>query len=116
MNLIDFLPTKTVAAILVSKYYDNVNFVARVLHWPSFQLQNDNFWTNILAGVEPPASQQAIVMAVMFSAIASMNDEEIASLFSQSKRLVLTSFQKGTEICLSKAQFLRTTKIETMQA
>ena len=115
-TLVDFLPTKDVSDLLTRKYHENVHFVARVFHWPSFQLQYENFWHNVLAGVEPPASQQAVVMAVLFSAVASMPEDELIGIFGGNKRAILSNFQKGTEFGLSKAQFLRTTKVETMQA
>ena len=115
-GLIDYLPTKEVADMLVTTYYENVHFLARVVHWPSFQLQYDNFWISVLSGLEPPASQQAIVLAVMFSAVASMLDSDLTAIFARPKSTILGNFQKGTEMALSKAQVLRTTKIETVQA
>ena len=114
--LMDFLPSKLAADTLIDQYRKNVHFIARVVHWPSFQVQYDNFWTNVLMGIEPTASLQAIVFAVMFSAVASMTDMEIAASFSRPKKQVLTNFQTGVEVALGKAHFLRTTKIETMQA
>jgi hypothetical protein len=115
-NLIDYLPTKEVADALTEKYRENVHYVARVLHWPSFQLLYDNFWTTALAGYEPQASAQAVVLSILFSAVASMDDIDVHRLLGRPKKTVQTNFQKGAEICLSKAQFLRTTKVETLQA
>ena len=114
--LMDFLPSKTAADTLIDQYRRSVHYIARVVHWPSFQVQYDNFWTNVLMGIEPTASLQAIVFAIMFSAVASMTDMEIAANFSRPKKQVLTNFQTGVEVALGKAHFLRTTKIETMQA
>lgn len=115
-NLIDFLPTKDVADSLVAKYYENVHFLCRVLHWPQFQLLYDNFWTTVLAGYEPQASGQAVVLSVLFSAAASMPDNEVTAIFGRPFKVVLNNFQKGAEVSLSRAQFLRTTKMETLQA
>ncbi|KAL2441145.1 hypothetical protein ABEF95_012812 [Exophiala dermatitidis] len=115
-SLINFLPTKTAADQLVRNYYDNVHFLARVVHWPSFQLQYDNFWTSVLAGIEPPPWQQSIVLSILFAAVASMAEEEVTAIFAQPKSVILGSFQTGTEVALSKAQFLRATKLETLQA
>lgn len=112
----DFLPSKMAADTLIEQYRKNVHFIARVVHWPSFQVQYDNFWTNVLMGIEPVASLQSIVFAVMFSAVASMSDMDIAASFSRPKKQVLMNFQTGVEVALGKAHFLRTTKIETVQA
>jgi hypothetical protein len=115
-NLMDFLPSKVAADSLLDQYLKSVHYVYRVVHWPSFQVQYDNFWTNVLLGIEPAASVQALVFAVMFSAVASMDDLDVVSSFSRPKRAVLTNFQTGTEVALCKAHFLRSTKIEVIQA
>ncbi|EXJ89516.1 hypothetical protein A1O3_02583 [Capronia epimyces CBS 606.96] len=115
-SLINFLPAKAAADSLVRTYLENVHFIARVVHWPSFQLHYDNFWTSVLAGLEPPAWQQAIVLSILFAAVASMADEDVVSIFARSKNVILGNFQTGTEVALSKAQFLRATKLETLQA
>lgn len=115
-SLINFLPAKATADSLVRTYFDNVHFIARVVHWPTFQLHYDNFWTSVLAGLEPPAWQQAVVLSILFAAVASMAEEDVAAIFARSKAVILAIFQTGTEVALSKAQFLRTTKIETLQA
>ena len=115
-NLVEYLPTKEVADMLITTYHENVHFLARVVHWPSFQLQYDNFWISILSGLEPPPSQQAIVLAIMFNAVASMEEEALTAIFGRPKSKVIANFQQGTEVALSKAQVLRTTKIETVQA
>ena len=112
----DFLPSKLAADTLVDRYLQSVHCIARVIHWPSFQVQYENFWANVLMGIEPTASLQALIFAVMFSAVASMNENEIAATFSRPRRAVLTNFQTGTEVALGKAHFLRTTKMETLQA
>ena len=115
-SLLNFLPAKSAADALVRNYYDNVHFIARVVHWPSFQLHYDNFWTSVLAGLEPPAWQQALVLAILFSAVASMAEGDVTMIFARPKSTVLGNFQTGTEVALSKAQFLRATKLETLQA
>ncbi|EXJ64160.1 hypothetical protein A1O7_00496 [Cladophialophora yegresii CBS 114405] len=115
-SLLNFLPAKAAADILVRNYFENVHFIARVVHWPSFQLHYDNFWTSVLAGLEPPAWQQSLVLAVLFSAVASMAEQDVIAIFARPQSTILGNFQTGTEVALSKAQFLRATKLETLQA
>lgn len=67
-------------------------------------------------GIEPVGSLQAIVFAALFSGAVSMSDEQIYGSFTVEKREVVEHFQQGTEIALSRAHLLRTTKVETMQA
>src|SRR3989440_4351003 len=115
-NLMDFLPSKVAADSLMEQYLKSVHYINRVVHWPSFQVVYDNFWTNVLLGIEPAAFVQALVFSIMFSAVASMDDTDIAASFSRPKRAVLMNFQTGTEVALCKAHFLRSTKIEVIQA
>src|SRR5882757_9182589 len=115
-SLINFLPAKAAADLLVRNYFENVHFIARVVHWPSFQLHYDNFWTSVLAGLEPPAWQQSIVFSILFSAVASMPEQDVSAIFARPKSTIVANFQTGTEVALSKAQFLRATKLETLQA
>lgn len=115
-SIIDFLPTRTAADLLVKRYHINCHFVARVVHWPTFQNQYSAFWNSINAAVEPPAYLQAIVFSVFFQAVASMSNSEIDSVFGQTHRQVLQTFQLATETSLAKAHVLRTSKFETLQA
>ncbi|RMZ83059.1 hypothetical protein DV738_g1337, partial [Chaetothyriales sp. CBS 135597] len=115
-DLIDFLPSKDVSDTLVNIYYQNVHFLARVVHWPSFQVQYERYWTTVLAGMQAPPSRQALVFSILFAAVASMSESDVAGIFARPKSPVQAHFRQAVEIALSKAQFLRTTKIETMQA
>ncbi len=56
------------------------------------------------------------MFAVMFSAVVSMNENVITTLFSVPKRNLMARFQTATEVALGKANFLRTTRLETLQA
>lgn len=115
-SVFKFLPPRPKADRLIKQYHHAVHFIARVVHWPSFETQYDKFWTNITQGNEPPGSLQAVVFAVLLSAVVSMNTNDITTLFSAPKSVVMASFQMATELALGKANFLRTTKLETLQA
>lgn len=115
-SIVEFLPTKAAADLLLKRYYNNCHFIAKTVHWPTFQLQYQNFWTLILAGIEPPPAIQALVFAVCFSAVATMSHSEVDTVFQQSLKQVMTNFQQATEMALAKAHVLRTTKFDTLQA
>ena len=67
-------------------------------------------------GIEPQGSLQALVFAAMFSGVVSMPDDLIMRDFAVPKKDLVDNFQQGTETALSRANLLRTTKVETMQA
>ena len=67
-------------------------------------------------GVEPPNSLQAVVFAAMFSGVVSMPEDVILMEFGVGKRSLVENFQVGTETALGRANFIRTAKVETLQA
>jgi len=52
----------------------------------------------------------------MFSGVVSMDEAIIERDFGVSKASLIENFRLGTETALGRANFLRTTKIETLQA
>ena len=52
----------------------------------------------------------------MFSAVVSMSEDAILMEFGVSKKDLVDNFQMGTETALGRANMIRTTKIETLQA
>jgi len=68
------------------------------------------------ANYEPRASIQAVVFAAWFSAAVSMDEAEAERMCKVQKAKLVENMKIGTEAALSKANFLRTTRMETMQA
>lgn len=67
-------------------------------------------------GVEPTGSLQAVVFAALFSGVVSMSDNAVLMAFGTSKKDLVDNFQMGTETALGRANVIRTTKVETLQA
>jgi len=110
------LPSKPVADKLLGQYWEAAHYIARILHRPSFERQYSRFWDQLSSGIEPPTSFQALLLATILTAAISMSDEDVMRSFSISKPELINNFRQGTEAALSKAHFLRTTKLETLQA
>ncbi|RWA10889.1 hypothetical protein EKO27_g4204 [Xylaria grammica] len=116
-NLLQFLPYRPVADHLMAQYFRAVHPIAPCSHRPSMEAAYATFWEEITAGFEPRPSTQAIIFATMFSGIISMNEDVVFhELGGYSKANWVASLKMGTETALSKANFLRTTRVETMQA
>jgi len=115
-SLIDFLPSKQAADRLLHQYWYAVHPIARCVHRPSFQRRYNLFWDEVTIGIEPVGSLQAVVFAAMFSGVVSMPDEKIMQDFGVAKKDLVDNFQQGTETALVRANLLRTTRTETMQA
>lgn len=115
-SLIDFLPSRTVADRLLDQYCACVHPMCRLVHRPSFERRYHTFWDDVQMGIEPANSLQAVVFAAMFSGVVSMPEEAILLEFGVSKKDLVDNFQMGTETALGRANIIRTTKIETLQA
>ncbi|KAI9795791.1 MAG: hypothetical protein M1833_006812 [Piccolia ochrophora] len=115
-SLMDFLPSKSAADRLVDQYFLAVHPLARTVHKPSFELSYESFWTKVTVGIEPAASTQAVFFAAMFSGAVSMSEETILRDFGVGKQNLVDNFRLGAETALLKANFLRSTKVETLQA
>lgn len=68
------------------------------------------------AGYEPQSSAQAVVFASWFSAAISMDEHVIHRELGFTKANLVDRMKVATELALSKADFLRTTKLQTLQA
>ena len=86
------------------------------MHRPSFQRRYDTFWEDVRLGIEPASSLQAVVFAALFSGVVSIPENGILMEFGVSKKDLVDNFQMGTETALGRANIIRTTKIETLQA
>ncbi|EFQ99096.1 hypothetical protein MGYG_02110 [Nannizzia gypsea CBS 118893] len=115
-SLADFLPTRTASDRLLEQYWVSVDPVAKILHRPTFERQYREFWSDVSKSLEPPYSLQAVVFAVLFTAVASMQEHLVLSTFGVAQKKLIENFQLGTEMALGKAHFLKTTKTQTLQA
>ena len=115
-SLIDFLPSRQAADKLIKQYFECVHPICQLVHRPTFEREYDTFWDEVNLGIEPPHSVQTIVFAALFSGVVSMDDPIIIREFGVSKASLIDNFKLGTETALSRANFLRTTKIEVLQS
>ncbi|KAI9834992.1 MAG: hypothetical protein M1819_002715 [Sarea resinae] len=115
-SLLDFLPPKESADRLIQQYWDAVHCIARIVHRPSFERQYETFWVEVSMGIEPANSLQALVFAAMFSGLVSMPYDLVFRNFGSEKSDLVDNFRAGTETALARANFLRSSKVETLQA
>ncbi|KAJ5534084.1 hypothetical protein N7527_000338 [Penicillium freii] len=111
-----YLPPRSAADKLMECYWDAVHPVSRVVHRPSFVQRYETLWETIENGYPVPPSLAAIVYSMLFSASVAMSEEQISELFQTSKQYLKDSLQLGTELALGRANLLRASKIETLQA
>ena len=115
-TLVDFLPSRLAADRLLKQYWEAVHPIAKVLHRPTFEKQYAEFWSDISKDVEPVPSLQALVFAVLFAASSSIPEHVALGTFGIPQRKLIENFQVATEMGLGKANFLKTSKLQTLQA
>ncbi|KAI2614666.1 uncharacterized protein GGS25DRAFT_517513 [Hypoxylon fragiforme] len=116
-SILQFLPYKAAADQLMNQYFISVHPIAPCAHRPTLEATYASFWEEINAGFEPRPSMQALIFGAMFSGAISMDEAVVPpELGGFSKANWVASLKMGTESALSKANLLRTTKVETMQA
>lgn len=116
ISLLSHLPSKALVDKLIAHYWIAVHLIAKCVHRPRFERHYQKFWVDVSAGVEPRNSFQAVLFAALLSAIVSMPEDKVLTEFGVDKQSLVDNFREGTEAALSRANFLRTTKLETLQA
>ncbi|KAK3300410.1 uncharacterized protein B0H64DRAFT_470510 [Chaetomium fimeti] len=114
-TLLSLLPPIELGHRLMRRYLDAVHPIARCVHLTSFEGMYTSFWEEVRQGIEPRTSVQAVVFAAWFSAAVSVDDSFCRDHDCSKAQLVL-HMKIGTETALSKANFLSTTRFETLQA
>jgi hypothetical protein len=115
-SLMSHLPSKPLVDKLIAHYWEAVHVIAKTVHRPSFARSYEKFWASIGAGVEPRASFQAVVFAALLSSVISMSEFKVLQELGVDKQSLVDNFRRGTEAALARANFLRATKLETLQA
>ncbi|KXJ95540.1 hypothetical protein Micbo1qcDRAFT_217252 [Microdochium bolleyi] len=112
----ELLPHKVGADRLMKQYFAAVHAIAPCTHRPSLEVAYTLFWAEVDMGFEPRPSTQALIFSALFSAVVSMDEATVYNHLGNTKKQWIANLKLGTECALSKANFLRTTRIETLQA
>ncbi|KAL2803121.1 hypothetical protein BJX63DRAFT_412957 [Aspergillus granulosus] len=115
-GLTGHIPPRQIADRLLDQYWSAVHPVARIVHRPFFAQRYETLWEYIENGQQVNASLSAIVSAVLLSAAVSMSDEQVLETWNTSRAALQNQLKVGTEIALSSAQALRSTRLEVLQA
>ncbi|CAK7270626.1 hypothetical protein SEPCBS119000_004184 [Sporothrix epigloea] len=110
------LPSSWICDFLKNTYFANVHPIAPCLHQPTFELQFQEFLALVNSGCQPRRSRQALVFAVLFSGVVAADEGVIASQLNVRKVDLVALVKYGVEASLGKANLLRTTSVEAMQA
>ena len=111
-----YFPDKGTADLLLSQYWERVHPVARVLHRHSFEERWEIFWETHFSGQKCEKSLLALVFAALFSGLISMPDDVALNLLKCNKRILMEKVQAATDFALARSNWIRSTKVEMIQA
>ncbi|KAK0746022.1 hypothetical protein B0T18DRAFT_429054 [Schizothecium vesticola] len=114
--ILSLLPSEAIRSKLMNRYFEAVHPVAPCGHRPSLEALFRSFEEDIRYNIEPRASVQAVVFAAWFSATLSLPAEDVPMSYGVNRDDLLNKMKLGAESAMSKAHFIRTTKVETLQA
>ena len=109
-------PSQTTVESLFRIYFDRVDPLFKVLHKPtmaSLMLRGEFY-----LGQRPddPAIE-ALRFAVYYAAVTTIHDDSgCKQTYGDDKSALLTRYRFALEVCLAKADFLNSVKIEVIQA
>ena len=112
----ELIPSSNIRFKLMQRFFEAVHPVAPCVHRGSFQALYQSFEDDISKYIEPRPSVQAVVFAAWFSAAISLPADDVPGSYGFTKNDLVTKMKLGAESALSKAHFIRTTKVETLQA
>ncbi|KAK1834698.1 hypothetical protein QBC39DRAFT_389085 [Podospora conica] len=115
-SILSLLPSDAIRSKLMNRYFEAVYPVAPCGHRPSLEAMFRSFEDDIRFNMEPRASVQAVVFSAWFSATLSLPAEDVPVTYGVNRDDLLNKMKLGAEAALSKAHFIRTTKVETLQA
>ncbi|KAI1169572.1 fungal-specific transcription factor domain-containing protein [Nemania sp. FL0916] len=94
-------------------YLDNVNPLLKLTHTPTLQVQIIEASANL---TRVSKSLEALMFAIYLMAITSLNDDEVEQTFAESKSVLLSKYQHGTQQALFNAGFMRMPDLTILQA
>ncbi|PVH96666.1 hypothetical protein DM02DRAFT_569195 [Periconia macrospinosa] len=115
-SLVTDLPPKEIVDKILTHYWEFVHVITQTIHRSSFERYYPVFWHHIMLGVQTRPSYRALLFAMLLSSIISMSDVRVHADFGVEKSNLVDKFKQGTELALARANLLRTTKLETVQA
>lgn len=110
------LPSSWICDFLKNAYFTNVHPIASCLHQPTFEQQFSEFLILVDRGRQPRRPRQALVFAVLFSGVVAADESAIAAQLNVRKVDLVALVKYGVEASLGRANLLRTTSVEAMQA
>ena len=115
-SIASFLPTKSTTDRLMDRYWYACHPICRIIYRPTFEQRYSLMWAQISMNEEPSPSFVALTLGALLSATISLPEETVMKEYNIPQNQLVDRVKSSTETVLFKANFLRTSKLETLQA
>jgi hypothetical protein len=113
VNLHPLHPHSNQASRYWQLYVENIDPVTKVLHVPTFERKFNDAQKD-LRRLE--AGTEALMFSIYYSVVTSLSVDTVQAEFKESKDNLLQKYQFAIEQALSKAKFMRSKDLSTLQA
>ena len=115
-SIASFLPTKATTDRLMDRYWYACHPICRIIYRPVFEKRYSLMWAQISVNEEPSSSFVALTLAALLSAAISLPEATVLEEYNIPHNQLVDRVKTSAEMVLFKANFLRTAKLETLQA
>lgn len=102
--------------LLYSKYWDNVDPLAHIIHRPSFEAECRKYWVNGQVIDTAPVSFKALLAAMCLAAAVSLPRVQEKHISGINLQTIVGRLKMATEKSLNDANFMNSANIQTLQA
>ncbi|KAI1140205.1 fungal-specific transcription factor domain-containing protein [Hypoxylon sp. FL0543] len=113
-DLREFHPLPSQIPFLLNVFSENINVMARVVHIPTINKMLRALPGGDMSALSP--ANEALMFAIYYSAITSMEEDDVATNFGSSKTELNLKYRLGLEHALAKADFLNVPDIILVKA
>ncbi|KAI0099458.1 fungal-specific transcription factor domain-containing protein [Daldinia grandis] len=113
-NIHEFHPPLSQIPFIVNTFYQNVNILTQVVHMPTLNKMVQSLQDSGPSILTP--ANEALMFAIYYSAITSMEEEDVAANLGSSKSELNLKYRLGLEYALAKADFLNVPDVVLIQA
>ncbi|KAI0845951.1 fungal-specific transcription factor domain-containing protein [Daldinia vernicosa] len=113
-NIRELHPPLSQISFSVNVFYQNVNVLTQVVHMPTLNKMVQSIQDSGTSILTP--ANEALMFAIYYSAITSMEEEDVVANLGSSKSELNLKYRLGLEYALAKADFLNVPDVVLIQA
>ncbi|KAN0110180.1 Fungal specific transcription factor domain containing protein [Hyaloscypha variabilis] len=113
-NIREFHPLPSQIPFLLDIFFENVNAVSRIVHGPTLTKIARDLRTSDFKSLTP--ANEALMFSVYYSAINSMDEDDVMTNFGLPKSDLNLKYRVGLELALAQADFLNNFDLVLLQA